>query len=208
VGVVGQSSGRAADIWEMNGASLAGAAILPFAGAGWHAIGAGDFNGDGKSDILWQNTDGAADIWLMNGTSLIGGALLPFPGAGWHGIGTSDFNGDGKADIIWQNDDGTPDFWLMNGVNLINGALLPNPGPTWHVKDDGPISPDSATAGAQQPALNLSAPDAAAPVPMRSAPDVPIQLGRNEVANPFGPEPPLSGPPPQVADPGPGFVGP
>ena len=28
-----------------------------------------DFNADGKSDILWQNTNGQAAIWLMNGTN-------------------------------------------------------------------------------------------------------------------------------------------
>jgi hypothetical protein len=26
-----------------------------------------DFNGDGKADVLWQNTFGARAIWLMNG---------------------------------------------------------------------------------------------------------------------------------------------
>jgi len=30
-------------------------------------IGAGDFNGDGDADILWQNTNGQAAVWLMNG---------------------------------------------------------------------------------------------------------------------------------------------
>jgi hypothetical protein len=28
-----------------------------------------DFNADGDSDILWQNTNGQAAIWLMNGTT-------------------------------------------------------------------------------------------------------------------------------------------
>ena len=30
---------------------------------------AGDFNGDGKSDILWQNDNGTPAIWLMDGTN-------------------------------------------------------------------------------------------------------------------------------------------
>ena len=40
-----------------------------------------DFNGDGKSDILWQNADGQASIWDMNGNTLTGGgAVSPSPG--------------------------------------------------------------------------------------------------------------------------------
>ena len=35
-----------------------------------------DFDGDGYSDILWQNTGGEVAIWKMNGTSVIGGGSL------------------------------------------------------------------------------------------------------------------------------------
>ena len=35
----------------------------PDSGPGWSAIGTGDFNGDGHSDILWQNANGQAAIW-------------------------------------------------------------------------------------------------------------------------------------------------
>jgi hypothetical protein len=36
-------------------------------GPSWHVKDAGDFNADGKADILWQNDGGQAAIWLMNG---------------------------------------------------------------------------------------------------------------------------------------------
>ena len=41
---------------------------------------AADFNGDGKSDILWQNDNGLPAIWLMDGTNITGAAVLPNPG--------------------------------------------------------------------------------------------------------------------------------
>jgi serralysin len=56
-------------------------------GPTWHALKAEDFNGDGKSDILWQNDDGTAAVWLMNGASLVSGANVGVdPGSNWHVI--------------------------------------------------------------------------------------------------------------------------
>jgi|GEM_PF-717161 len=125
-------------IWQMNGTSIQSGAVITIGvkqadpGPSWHAIGAGDFNGDGKSDILWQNNDGLAAIWEMNGTSIDSFAVLPNPGPTWHAIGVGDFNGDGDADILWQNSDGAPAIWEMNGMSIIGAAVLPNPGTSWH----------------------------------------------------------------------------
>jgi hypothetical protein len=53
----------------------------------WRGLYAGDFNGDGKADILWQNADGTPAVWLMNGTNLISGANVGLdPGSNWHVI--------------------------------------------------------------------------------------------------------------------------
>jgi hypothetical protein len=69
---------------------------------------ANDFDGEGHSDILWQNTDGTPAVWLANGTSLVSGSNVGVnPGSSWHEIGSGDFNGDGKSDILWQNTEGT-----------------------------------------------------------------------------------------------------
>jgi hypothetical protein len=66
---------------------LAGANVGFNPGSSWHALRTGDFNADGKSDIIWQNDDGTAAVWLMDGTQLISGANVGFnPGSGWQVI--------------------------------------------------------------------------------------------------------------------------
>ena len=62
----------------------------PNPGASWKAVGASDYNGDGFSDILWQNANGQAAIWEMNGLNPIaGGSALAGlnPGASWKAVG-------------------------------------------------------------------------------------------------------------------------
>jgi len=72
-------------IWFMNGTSLVSGAAAGFnPGSAWHAMGAGDFNGDSHADILWQNSDGTPAVWLMNGGALLSGSALPNPGTSWH----------------------------------------------------------------------------------------------------------------------------
>ena len=118
------------------GASSSGLSPNDFVGLPTSAGGpTSDFNGDGTSDILWQNTNGQPATWLMSDTApfnepVVGGN----PGPSWQVIGAGDFNGDGDADILWQNTNGQPAIWLMNGATpfseLVVGA---NPGPSWQV---------------------------------------------------------------------------
>ena len=93
----------------------------------------GDFNGDGTSDILLQNSSGNLVDWELNGTSVIGTAIVTNPGPSWHVVGTGDYNGDGFSDIRLQNSSGKAFIWEMNGTNIIgSGSVGSNPGPSWH----------------------------------------------------------------------------
>ena len=50
-----------------------------------------DVNGDGTSDIFWQNTNGAIAVYEQNGLTTIGGGGLANPGTSWILVGTSQF---------------------------------------------------------------------------------------------------------------------
>jgi hypothetical protein len=92
------------------GTTVLGSSWLSSAGVpGWTIVGARDFDGDGKPDLLWQNdTTRQVTVWYMGGAQgdfLKGWNWIAMNGpAGWSVVGARDLNGDGKADIVWQND--------------------------------------------------------------------------------------------------------
>ena len=45
--------------------------------------GTGDFDGDGKGDILWRDTSGNTAIWLMNGTMILGAPFVGVVSTDW-----------------------------------------------------------------------------------------------------------------------------
>jgi serralysin len=51
----------------------------------WKITGTGDFNADGKADILWRNDGGAVAEWQMNGSTVLsaGTTSLPFADPSW-----------------------------------------------------------------------------------------------------------------------------
>jgi hypothetical protein len=66
---------------------IGGGPIATNPGLSWSAVGTGDFNHDGNSDILWQSAGGQASIWEMNGDALIGGGpVSPNPGPSWRAL--------------------------------------------------------------------------------------------------------------------------
>jgi FG-GAP-like repeat len=84
-------------------------------GQEWRVVGVGDFNGDGRSDILWRrSTDGQVGIWHMAGGVR---ASDIYPGQGvptllWTIAGVGDFDADGRADILWRDASGAVAIWL------------------------------------------------------------------------------------------------
>jgi hypothetical protein len=58
--------------------------LTPNVGAGWQAVGTGDFTGNGTDDVLWQNSSGAVVDWMMqNGKIQSANLLTNNVGAGW-----------------------------------------------------------------------------------------------------------------------------
>ena len=111
----------------------------------WHLAATGDFDGDGRSDLLWRNDNGALGTWRATaaGGFTVTPALTSVP-TDWKVAGTGDFNGDGRVDILWRNVDGTVGDWL----SVAGGGFASNAGsvaavPTsWKVVGTGDFNGD------------------------------------------------------------------
>ncbi|MDB6164228.1 MAG: calcium-binding toxin-like protein, partial [Xanthomonadaceae bacterium] len=72
--------------------AFAASAILP-----------NDFDGDGRSDLLWRNADTGANIIWRDAVSAHPMSVQPMVNPDWRIAGCGDFDGDHHADILWRN---------------------------------------------------------------------------------------------------------
>jgi glucose/arabinose dehydrogenase len=117
-----------AAVWYMNGTTATGVTLVDPAQplTGWRVAGAGDFNDDGRPDVVWQEAaTGAIGVWFMDGVTRTGASAFT-PGqapAGWTVAGVTDWNGDGRPDLVWQNAvTGQIGLWEMNGLTATSAV--------------------------------------------------------------------------------------
>src|SRR6185436_18922159 len=82
----------------------------------------GDFNGDGRSDVVTASTSvNAVSVLLSNANGTLQAAQIFATGAGPRSVAVGDVNNDGKRDIITANAGGNVTVLLGNG----NGTFQP-----------------------------------------------------------------------------------
>lgn len=104
--------------WLMNGSQVIGVSTVAVT-SGYRVVATGDFNGDGKTDIVWQGPSGSLYLWLGNGSGFTSKSIGSMP-AGSTVVGAGDINGDGYSDLLFLNSQtGAFTYWLMNRANII-----------------------------------------------------------------------------------------
>jgi hypothetical protein len=140
-------------IWAMDDAvKLNETPLTPAAlpDLGWRVVATGDFNADGKPDIVWRHaTSGRNVVWLMNGTTRLSGVFTTpdtVADLNWLIAGSGDFDADGRPDLIWRQAlSGNVVVWLMNGTTRVTGAFIDPPSladPNWQLAAVGDFSQD------------------------------------------------------------------
>ena len=95
---------------------------------GWKVVATGDFNGDGRTDILSRNsTTGEISDWLGNangGFTVNDAHAATGVPTNWHVVSVGDVNRDGIDDIIWRSNSGQLSDWLgtSSGGFVVNDA--------------------------------------------------------------------------------------
>ncbi|MHB2167999.1 FG-GAP-like repeat-containing protein [Alsobacter sp. R-9] len=123
---------------------FSGGGVIAGASVDWVVQGLGDFDGDGRSDILWRNkTSGTALVWQLDGTALTGDSALGGASADWSVAGIGDFDGDGKSDVLWRHaPTGGVHEWQMDGTAIKGGGAVGGASADWSVKGTGDFNGD------------------------------------------------------------------
>ena len=143
-----RASGRSAYYYPMNGTSrLASyASVALKTNLDWLVMGLGDFDGDGKTDVLTRNSvNGTWHVARMNG------ATVEATGSGeadlttnldWRLAAVADFDGDGKDEVLLRHSDTNRWYqYAMNGKSHVASKSGP-------VKDEALLGdglPDDAS---------------------------------------------------------------
>ncbi|HEX7152894.1 MAG TPA: S8 family serine peptidase [Thermoanaerobaculia bacterium] len=114
-----------------------------FALYAWNASQRGDFNHDGKADLLWRNAtaDNRPAVWLdtaVAARTFLGALAYP-----WRIEGVGDFDQNGSDDLVIRNPQtGEIQLRLLNKLATINTVAVATAGTAWEVAGAGDFNQD------------------------------------------------------------------
>jgi YD repeat-containing protein len=83
--------------------------------AGWAVPKVADFDGNGRTDIVWRNDAGLTQIGYYDTSGNLSVVNYTATTTDWNIEQVADFNGDGKADILWRKSNGEVRLWTGLG---------------------------------------------------------------------------------------------
>ena len=113
----------------------------PTVGLSWTVAGTGDFDGDGRSDLLWRDQrSGSNAIWRSGDAAQ--SLRMPMVALSWTIAAVGDYNGDGKSDIVWRNRNTGANVLWYSGQSTTSKVLTPVTDLRWQVTATGDFDGD------------------------------------------------------------------
>lgn len=121
--------------WKINSLGTHVSSALMDNTGGWTLKAAGDVNGDGIADLIFQDASHNTACWIMNldGTKNV---CYSWGSAGdWDVRACADFEGVGKAQVLFQRTDGSLARWAIaaDGTNKVS-TLMGNSTAGWPLR--------------------------------------------------------------------------
>lgn len=100
-----------------------------------------DFDGDGRSDILWRNAStGANVIWRSaNAATTTPVTTVPLV---WRIVGLGDYNGDARTDVLWRHSGTGANVIWRSASSATPQAVVGVANPAWSVVGSGDYNGD------------------------------------------------------------------
>jgi len=126
-------------VWAMRGAHVAAEIPLPLPPTGAQLVGTGDYDGNGVSDLLWENSrSGEITLWQLDGgvvlrAGVLDRSSLPLDQA-WHVGGSGDLDGDGADEVLWfSRVRGEVEVWALSGSSIASRTRFAGHTGAWSV---------------------------------------------------------------------------
>ena len=115
--------GNATFITDSNGQNMIESPL-----SSWKLVAAGDMDGDGNADAIWENmTTKEFAYWKLDGTVYQEAVLIdarPADGP-WEFRGSYDANRDGIDDLFFRNSEGQNGMWMIENNSVSEENILP-----------------------------------------------------------------------------------
>jgi hypothetical protein len=141
-------------IWLMDGAQRVRDLYPSYYGSGqpvgndWKVVGAADFFGDGKADLLWRHLGGTLAIWKMVNGFMVADTYPSYYSSGgvvgndWQIQGIGRFDSDGASDILWKHNSGALAIWTIRNGQFYADKYPGSRSTDWQVRGVGDFDGD------------------------------------------------------------------
>lgn len=132
-------------IWQMNRQSVTILALPRASDSNWRIIGSGDFDRNGRADMIWRHAaSGSNVLWLFTASGIVSTGLPRVSDLNWRMVSSGDLNGDRVSDIVWRHTTcGCNSVWFFSDGQITSVGLPRVADPNWRIVAGGDYNGDS-----------------------------------------------------------------